>query len=152
MEMQAVNRRPSGHVQVSHDAEAPLPPSGNGKPPSNPGIPVPPQALPIFLPLSTTIKIAIPTLTAILGAASLFLYSFHETKVHMQNKVIHVQSESRAEATKARSAMESRMTERQSIALEKMRISQKKHLDDLGSRMRRDQRAILRAVQRVTRR
>jgi hypothetical protein len=143
MQMQAAPRKPSGHVTVA--STPPSAPGGNSKPP---GPPQGPQALPIFLPLSTTIKIAIPTLTTLLGLASVFLYNFHETKVHMENKAIHVQSESREETKKSRSEMENRITQRQENNLEKMRLDQKKQLDDLGARIRRDQRAILRAVQR----
>lgn len=109
--------------------------------------------IPIALNAATIIKLVAPTIIAIVSALSGALYFYHQTRVHMDNGSIHLESgersklETKDEARVARYKMQSALKKETAFRAREIRLEHRESMQ----RMKTDQRRILREVQRTRR-
>jgi hypothetical protein len=142
--MQMAPQRPSGSVRIPS-----APGGGNNRPP--PGRHDEDRHYPITLNRRTLLWLIGPGLSAliaVLGAASMF---WAKTESHMQRTDIHVKAETKKDAKQARSAMAMQIIKKQNIAIREVKLEQRESIKELGDKLQKEQRAILREVVRARR-
>jgi hypothetical protein len=153
MTMQAAPRRASGTVQMP----SPRPTAGGGGNGAGGGDDEDTERHPfrglVDLSTATILKIAIPSVTAILGLIVAAVHFHYDTRTHVKNKVIHLGTaerpllETKAEAKKARAKMIKVIRVQLDVKHRELKVDQREQIQEI----RADQQKILREIVRTRR-